>query len=74
MGDPVNGCLDFRTGDFSVEAWVKPNVVDGTRDYFLSKFQNGGTWYPGYDLFIDTNGKIGAYVAQSGSGNAIGGT
>jgi hypothetical protein len=29
MGDPTRGTLDFGTGDFSVEAWIKTSVNGG---------------------------------------------
>jgi hypothetical protein len=42
MGDPTDGSLDFGTGDFSVEAWLK-TTVNGERAV-VSKRSSGAYW------------------------------
>jgi hypothetical protein len=43
MGDPASGTLDFGTGDFSVEAWVKTSV-NGERAVVSKRPSSGPYW------------------------------
>jgi hypothetical protein len=62
MGDPANGSLDFGTGDFTVEAWVK-TTVNGEQAIVSKRAATTGTpfWQltvtndPGHDGEIRVN-------------------
>jgi acid phosphatase type 7 len=62
MGDPANGSLDFGTGDFTVEAWVK-TTVNGEQAVVSKRATTAGTplWQftvtndPGHDGEIRVN-------------------
>jgi hypothetical protein len=43
MGDPANGALDFGTGNFSVEAWVK-TTVNGEETIVSKQPSTGRYW------------------------------
>jgi hypothetical protein len=43
MGDPADGRLDFGTGDFSVEAWLKTSV-NGERTIVSKRSSTGPYW------------------------------
>jgi Concanavalin A-like lectin/glucanases superfamily len=43
MGDPASGALDFGTGDFSAEAWVR-TTVNGERTIVSKRPSTGPYW------------------------------
>jgi Concanavalin A-like lectin/glucanases superfamily/Right handed beta helix region len=43
MGDPVSGALDFGSGDFSVELWVR-TAVNGERSLVAKRGSGAGSW------------------------------
>jgi large repetitive protein len=61
MGDPANGSLDFGTGDFTAEAWVK-TTVNGEEAILSKRATTGGSYWqftvtndPGHDGEVRVN-------------------
>jgi len=58
VGDPSGGELDFGTGDFTIEAWVK--TTDKTADTWARKIVGKGVYY---GIYIDpTTGEVMGYI------------
>jgi len=53
VADPVNGSLDFGTGDFTVSMWVRPSI----QNTYMSIFHNGSTNFTN-DLWININSGV----------------
>ena len=53
-GDPTNGSLDFGTGDFTIESWIKFNAAP-TANSIVMKRQDNNTFYM---LILDGTGKL----------------
>ncbi|RBP32232.1 HYR domain-containing protein, partial [Oceanihabitans sediminis] len=73
--DGVDDHVDFKnenfhldTGNFSIEAWVKPESITGTHTIFSKRDNrnNGGNNF-GYDLSINSLGEVSFNVNQSAS-------
>ena len=65
MGDPAGGALDFGTGDFTAEAWVK-TTVNAERTVFSKKASSGNYWQA---TVTDDGGHVGAvrvYLSAGG--------
>jgi len=56
MDDPVGGELDFGTGDFTCEAWVKTNDAS-TDTWYRRIFGKGFKW----SCYIQPDGKVNLY-------------
>jgi hypothetical protein len=52
-----NASLDMGTGDFTISAWVRTNVVNGAYHMILQK-GNSGAECPNYQMGIDSNNKF----------------
>jgi hypothetical protein len=66
---PDNAALDFGTGDFSFEAWVKPSSISGVKTLIDKRTQSGSNYY-GYCIFL-SNGKPGIQLASGGYNNFV---
>jgi hypothetical protein len=66
MGDPASGALDFGTGDFTIEAWVK-TTLNGER-VIASKQASGAYWQV---TVTDDYGAAGRVRARLSSGSTI---
>ena len=65
VGDPTSGILDFGTGDFTIAAWFKLDVLPGT---FTAIVNKGAASIVGYSLSVTSANYL------SGSIQATGGT
>ena len=64
MGDPASGGLDFGTGDFTVEAWVKTTV--NAEQVIASKQGSGAYWQV---TVTDDYGAVGRVRARVSAGS-----
>jgi hypothetical protein len=64
MGDPANGGLDFGTGDFSVEAWIRP-VANNERVIISKRASSGPYWQV---TISDDSGHVGEVRADAFAG------
>jgi hypothetical protein len=66
MGDPANGSLDFETGDFTVEAWVRTSV-NGERTVVSKRPSSGPYWQ---FTVTDDAGHVGQIRVNGSDGTA----
>lgn len=60
FGDPINGSLDFGTGDFTLSAWI--NTSSSVTQYIICKKATSGA---GYDFYVDSSGRIYARASDA---------
>jgi hypothetical protein len=65
MGDPAGGVLDFGTGDFTVEAWVKA-TVNGERTVVSKRPSSGPYWQ---FTVTDDSGHVGQIRVNASDGS-----
>ncbi|MEO6346989.1 MAG: LamG-like jellyroll fold domain-containing protein, partial [Aquaticitalea sp.] len=58
--------FNLNSGAFSIEAWVKPEVISGKQTIFSKRNSNGSNT-SGYDLSIDNSGIVSFNTNQSGT-------
>lgn len=58
--------LNFGTGDFSIDAWIKTTVASGVRVIVDKRVESGST--TGYSLFLG-NGQLGFQIADGVGGS-----
>lgn len=65
--DFENNNFHFDSGRFTIEAWVKPNSISGTKSIFSKRnyINNGNT--DGYDLSVNNTGIVSFNVNASGT-------
>jgi hypothetical protein len=66
--DFENNNFNFNSGNFSIEAWVKPQAISGTHTIF-SKRNNSGS-VNGYDLSVNSSGIVSFNSNQTGTINS----
>jgi hypothetical protein len=67
MGDPPSGALDFGTGDFSAEAWIKTTVNND--QIVMAKHPSSG---PYWDVTVtDDSGSVGWVRAKLDDGSVV---
>lgn len=69
---PNHPSLNFGSGDFSIDAWVKidhPNDANGVRALVEKREQIGGQYF-GYSFFL-YNGKLSLQLADGGYANYV---
>ncbi|MFH1101066.1 MAG: DUF2341 domain-containing protein [Methanobacteriota archaeon] len=69
-GDPADGSLDFGTGDFTVECWVKP-MKDQTT-FIVSKHLPPNLSPNGYGYALEVNNKVMKVTLADGSVRNLG--
>jgi hypothetical protein len=57
--------FNFNIGNFSIEAWVKPESINGKHTIFSKRDTNGST--SGYDLSINASGIVSFNINQTGT-------
>ena len=60
MRTATNSAFSFGSGDFTIECWIRPAVVNAARGIFGSTGQE-------YVLFVKQNGTLGGYFSSNGS-------
>jgi Concanavalin A-like lectin/glucanases superfamily len=68
MGDPANGSLDFGTGDFTAEAWVK-TAVNGERAIASKRLTSTGAYWQ--FTVTDDPGRTGTIRVNISDGSVI---
>jgi hypothetical protein len=67
MGDPASGALDFGTGDFTVEAWVK-TAINGERAIVSKRASTGPYWQV---TVSDDSGHAGTIRVNASDGSTV---